>query len=208
VLRPIGAVDPWWIVVVVAVALELTSCISFVIVFRLFFDRVRARDARALAWTEMASGALLPGGGIVHCAAASCQASTPETTARPRTAEGAVRRADRAGLGCDRGGHPRRGRARCQLGGGRLAWVRTCPTVTSRLIGARTIEQLQSNLASLEITLAPEQLAALNKPSTPSLDFPAAITAGISRIFGFGGATVDGVELPAWEQLLTSSARY
>jgi aryl-alcohol dehydrogenase-like predicted oxidoreductase len=75
-------------------------------------------------------------------------------------------------------------------------------------VGARTIEQLRSNLASLEITLTPEQLAALSEPSTPSLDFPAAITAGISPMFGFGGATVDGVELPVWPQLLTSSARY
>ena len=50
--------------VAAAVALELASCLSFVIVFRLFFDRVRARDARALAWTSMASGALLPGGGV------------------------------------------------------------------------------------------------------------------------------------------------
>jgi aryl-alcohol dehydrogenase-like predicted oxidoreductase len=89
-----------------------------------------------------------------------------------------------------------------------LAWVRSRPAVTSTLIGARTIEQLRSNLASLEITLAPDQLAALNEPSTPSLDFPAAITAGITPIFGFGGATVDGVELPVWPQLLTSSARY
>jgi diketogulonate reductase-like aldo/keto reductase len=89
-----------------------------------------------------------------------------------------------------------------------LAWVRSRPTVTSTLIGARTIEQLQSNLASLQITLAPEQLAALNEPSTPSLDFPGAITTEISPMFGFGGATVDGVELPVWPQLLTSSARY
>lgn len=89
-----------------------------------------------------------------------------------------------------------------------LAWVRSRPAVSSTLIGARTIEQLRSNLASLEITLAPEQLAALNEPSTPSLDFSAAITAEITPTFGFGGATVDGIELPVWPQLLTSSARY
>ena len=44
-----------------------------------------------------------------------------------------------------------------------LAWVRSRPAVTSTLIGARTIEQLRSNLASLEITLAPEQLAQQNE---------------------------------------------
>jgi uncharacterized membrane protein YbhN (UPF0104 family) len=62
VLRAIGEISPWWIAA--AVGLELASCVSFVIIFRLFFDRVGARDARALAWTEMASGALLPGGGV------------------------------------------------------------------------------------------------------------------------------------------------
>jgi uncharacterized membrane protein YbhN (UPF0104 family) len=61
-LSAIGDVDPAWIAA--AVALELASSVSFVIVFRLFFDRVGARDARALAWTSMASGALLPGGGV------------------------------------------------------------------------------------------------------------------------------------------------
>jgi uncharacterized membrane protein YbhN (UPF0104 family) len=61
VLRTIRHINPAWIVG--AVALELGSCVSFVILFRLFFDRLGARDARALAWTEQASGALLPGGG-------------------------------------------------------------------------------------------------------------------------------------------------
>ena len=32
-------------------------------IFRFFFDRVPKRSARQLAWTEMATGALLPGGG-------------------------------------------------------------------------------------------------------------------------------------------------
>jgi aryl-alcohol dehydrogenase-like predicted oxidoreductase len=89
-----------------------------------------------------------------------------------------------------------------------LAWVCSRPAVTSTLVGARTIDQLRSNLASLEITLTTEQLAALDEPSTPALDFPAAIAAEVTPIFGFGGATVDGVELPVWPQLLTSSARY
>jgi aryl-alcohol dehydrogenase-like predicted oxidoreductase len=89
-----------------------------------------------------------------------------------------------------------------------LAWVRSQPAVTSTLIGTRTLEQLCANLASLEITLTPEQLAALDEPSTPSLDFPAAVTAGPGPMLGFGGTTVDGVELPVWPDLLTSSTRY
>jgi uncharacterized membrane protein YbhN (UPF0104 family) len=57
-IRHIGA---GW--VALALALELASAISFVVMFRLFFDRLPARDARALAWTAQGSGALLPGGG-------------------------------------------------------------------------------------------------------------------------------------------------
>jgi hypothetical protein len=61
---------------------------------------------------------------------------------------------------------------------------------------------------SLGWARSPEQLVALNEPSTPSLDFPAAVTAELTPTFGFGGATVDGVELPVWPPLLTSPARY
>jgi aryl-alcohol dehydrogenase-like predicted oxidoreductase len=89
-----------------------------------------------------------------------------------------------------------------------LAWVGSRPAVTSTLIGARTIDQLRSNLASLEVTLSPDQLAALEAPSTPSLDFPAPNNALLGPMLGFGGATVDGVALPVWPALLESSARY
>jgi aryl-alcohol dehydrogenase-like predicted oxidoreductase len=89
-----------------------------------------------------------------------------------------------------------------------LAWVRGRPAITSTLIGARTLEQLRSNLASLDVTLSPDQLATLEEPSTASLDFPAPYHAGLGPILGFGGTTVDGVELPTWPALLESSARY
>jgi uncharacterized membrane protein YbhN (UPF0104 family) len=62
VVREVREMNPWW--VAAAVALELASSISFVVIFRLFFDRVAATDARALAWASMASGVLLPGGGV------------------------------------------------------------------------------------------------------------------------------------------------
>jgi aryl-alcohol dehydrogenase-like predicted oxidoreductase len=89
-----------------------------------------------------------------------------------------------------------------------LAWVRSRTAITSTLIGARTIEQLRSNLASLEITLSPDQLAALDEHSAPSLDFPAPNNALLGPTLGFGGTTVDGVKLPVWPALLESSARY
>jgi hypothetical protein len=61
VFDSVGRISPVWILV--AIALELASDISFVVVFRLFFDRLGTRDARLLAWAEQGSGALLPGGG-------------------------------------------------------------------------------------------------------------------------------------------------
>jgi uncharacterized membrane protein YbhN (UPF0104 family) len=62
VARQIAHLHAGW--VVVALALELGSCIGFVVIFRLFFDELPAGAARELAWTEEASGALLPGGGV------------------------------------------------------------------------------------------------------------------------------------------------
>lgn len=50
--------------IVLAIVLELASGVSFAVIFRLFFDGVPAPVARELAWTEMASGALMPGGGV------------------------------------------------------------------------------------------------------------------------------------------------
>jgi uncharacterized membrane protein YbhN (UPF0104 family) len=57
-IRHLGA---GWIAV--AVTLEVASDVGFVVVFRLFFDRLEARDARLLAWAGQGSGALIPGGG-------------------------------------------------------------------------------------------------------------------------------------------------
>jgi uncharacterized membrane protein YbhN (UPF0104 family) len=65
-LRPvrheIGRINPVWLAV--AFALELASDVSFVVVFRLFFDRLKGRDARLLAWTDQSSSALFPAGGV------------------------------------------------------------------------------------------------------------------------------------------------
>ncbi len=70
-LRPVGReiaeMNP--ALVAVAVALELASCLSFVVIFRLFFSPVPSAVAREMAWSQMGSGALLPGGGVGSLAA-------------------------------------------------------------------------------------------------------------------------------------------
>jgi uncharacterized membrane protein YbhN (UPF0104 family) len=62
VARQISHMSVGWIGV--AVVLELASCAAYVVIFRLFFAGVPARLAREVAWTEEASGALLPTGGL------------------------------------------------------------------------------------------------------------------------------------------------
>jgi len=47
-----------------ALVLEVASCAAYVVIFRFFFAGVPAGLARQLAWTEEASGALLPTGGL------------------------------------------------------------------------------------------------------------------------------------------------
>jgi uncharacterized membrane protein YbhN (UPF0104 family) len=67
VARKASSVDPWWLLG--GVGLELASCVSFLAIFRRFFAELPAREARRLAWIEMGSGALLPGGGVGSLAA-------------------------------------------------------------------------------------------------------------------------------------------
>jgi uncharacterized membrane protein YbhN (UPF0104 family) len=61
VMQEIRHMDP--LLLALAIVLEVASNVAFVVLFRRFFDRLPGRDARALAWTESATGALLPGGG-------------------------------------------------------------------------------------------------------------------------------------------------
>src|SRR6218665_846613 len=76
-----------------------------------------------------------------------------------------------------------------------LAWVQNRPGVTSTIIGARTLQQLESNLAALDVKLSPEQTAALDAVSKPTLDFPAGFLQG-APTFMHGGITVNGISAP------------
>jgi aryl-alcohol dehydrogenase-like predicted oxidoreductase len=61
-----------------------------------------------------------------------------------------------------------RGVTRAQVA---LAWLRSKPVVTAPLVGANTTSQIDNAVASLEIELAAEELAALERPYTPRYDF-------------------------------------
>jgi uncharacterized membrane protein YbhN (UPF0104 family) len=62
VAREIGDVSP--VLVAAAIILEVASCASFVVIFRLFFRSVPTVEAHELAWAQEGAGALLPGGGV------------------------------------------------------------------------------------------------------------------------------------------------
>lgn len=74
-----------------------------------------------------------------------------------------------------------------------LAWVQARPGVDSTIIGARTMDQLESNVAALDVTLDDSQTAALDEASTPTLSFPIPFLR-MAPHFMHGGAIVDGVE--------------
>ncbi len=67
VVRQIRHMDPAW--VLAAVALEVGSCLGYVVVFRRFFPEPPRSVSRTVAWIAMGAGAVLPGGNISSAAA-------------------------------------------------------------------------------------------------------------------------------------------
>jgi aryl-alcohol dehydrogenase-like predicted oxidoreductase len=69
-----------------------------------------------------------------------------------------------------------------------LAWLRYRPVPVIPILGARKLSQLQDNLASFELALAPEQLKALDDASRVELGFPHDFyTRDMVRTFVYGG---------------------
>jgi len=78
-----------------------------------------------------------------------------------------------------------------------LAWVQSRPGVTSTIIGARRLDQLEQNLAALDVQLTRDDIAALDKVSEPTLNFPAPFFRMIP-MFSQGGTTVNGTPSVTW----------
>jgi uncharacterized membrane protein YbhN (UPF0104 family) len=66
VIKQIGDMSSTWLLA--AVAFELGSCLSYVIVFRRFFPQPPPSVGRRVAWIAMGAGAVLPGGNISSAA--------------------------------------------------------------------------------------------------------------------------------------------
>lgn len=73
-----------------------------------------------------------------------------------------------------------------------LAWLRSKQSVTSILIGASRLEQLQSNLNSLDLTIDDEHLNQLDRVSYVEMGFPHRLfTNALAKTMVFGGVTVE-----------------
>jgi aryl-alcohol dehydrogenase-like predicted oxidoreductase len=78
-----------------------------------------------------------------------------------------------------------------------LAWVQGRPGVASTIIGARRLDQLEQNLAALDISLSADQVARLDTLSKPTLSFPMQFL-NVASVFSHGGTTVNGEPSTVW----------
>lgn len=73
-----------------------------------------------------------------------------------------------------------------------LAWAMARPGVTSTLIGARKLAQLESNIAAVDLQLSDDQMHRLNEASNPLPTFASSLATPHIRKMVFGGHDVVG----------------
>jgi aryl-alcohol dehydrogenase-like predicted oxidoreductase len=76
-----------------------------------------------------------------------------------------------------------------------LAWVQSQPGVTSTILGARRISQLEDNVKALDVKLTADDLARLETLTKPVFGFPQSMQPMFPAIHN-GGTTVNGVYGP------------
>jgi aryl-alcohol dehydrogenase-like predicted oxidoreductase len=78
-----------------------------------------------------------------------------------------------------------------------INWVQNRPGVTSTIIGARTLQQLDDNLGALDVRLSPTHLERLEALTKPKLAFPADFI-NVAPVVSYGGTTVNGRSAQLW----------
>jgi aryl-alcohol dehydrogenase-like predicted oxidoreductase len=73
-----------------------------------------------------------------------------------------------------------------------LAWVQAQPGVTSTIIGARRLAQLEDNVKALDVELSAEEFGRLDALTKPTFGFPQNIQPWFSSLHN-GGTSVNGV---------------
>ena len=86
-----------------------------------------------------------------------------------------------------------------------LKWVQDQPGVTSTIIGARTLDQLEANLGALDVDLSPEHLEKLDEVSAIKQPFPYDFVRNVQMVIQ-GGASVNGARFDLWDMAPQSDA--
>jgi diketogulonate reductase-like aldo/keto reductase len=73
-----------------------------------------------------------------------------------------------------------------------LSWVQAQPGVSSTIIGARRLTQLEDNIGALDVMLTPDELARLGALTKPTFGFPQNMQPLFAAIHN-GGTSVNGV---------------
>ncbi|WP_328891715.1 aldo/keto reductase [Streptomyces sp. NBC_00316] len=89
-----------------------------------------------------------------------------------------------------------------------LNWVNKRPGITSTLVGARRLAQLETNLDAFAVTLTDAQRETLDEVSAPTLNFPAENNRTLAAMLAFAGATVDDQQTIVSPLLQTNPTRY
>lgn len=82
-----------------------------------------------------------------------------------------------------------------------LAWVHAQPAVSSIIIGARRLSQLDDNLRAVDVNLSAEELDRLDALTKPTFGFPHNMLAMAAGIIN-GGTTINGVSGPTSEYVM------
>jgi aryl-alcohol dehydrogenase-like predicted oxidoreductase len=87
-----------------------------------------------------------------------------------------------------------------------LAWVHAQPAVSSIIIGARRLSQLDDNVRAVDVDLSADELARLDALTKPRFGFPhnmLEMAPGITN----GGTTVNGVPAPTSEYVMPAGGQ-
>ncbi len=87
-----------------------------------------------------------------------------------------------------------------------LAWVHAQPAVSSVIIGARRLTQLNENVRAVDVNLSTEELGRLAALTKPTFGFPHNMLDMAPGIIN-GGTTINGVSAPISEYVMPQGAR-
>jgi aryl-alcohol dehydrogenase-like predicted oxidoreductase len=82
-----------------------------------------------------------------------------------------------------------------------LAWVQAQPAVSSVIIGARRLSQLDDNVRAVDVALGADELARLDALTKPAFGFPHNMLEMAPGIIN-GGTTINGISAPTSEYVM------